>query len=106
VFPAAAFANSTISPVSLLGSWESKQPPRKIQFYIDNTFMVQSPDHVYFRGNWVLYSNRKPLFFVLDDKRRRPCTFLSFRNSLLEIKGHKALAGKWKKTNNAFKMNW
>lgn len=102
----AAFADSTISATQILGSWESKRPSRKLQFFIDNTFIVQFHEQTPVRGNWVLYKNKKPLLFVLDNNTRHSCLFVSYSKSLLKINGHKALAGSWGKTDNTIKMNW
>ncbi len=104
--PITLLADAIITPDRILGSWETKHPHRKLHFYIDGTFMVQFSGQSPARGNWVLYKNKKPLFFVLDNNKRRPCPFVSYRNSLLKIDGHEALAGSWEKVDNSIKMNW
>lgn len=104
--PMAAFAESTISATQMLGSWESKQPSRKLQFFIDNTFIIHFQEHAPVRGNWVLYKNKNPFLFVLDNNTRHACLFVSHDKSILKIDGHKALAGSWEKTDNTIKMNW
>ena len=106
LFITPCFAGPQISHTDILGVWESKDPERTVQFYIDNTFLIKTKTNQYHRGNWVLYSGKTPLFFIMVNNMRVPCFFLSLRDNRLTITGHEVLAGIWEKASNTIKMDW
>ncbi len=103
-----ALAGNSLTYGDIMGTWVSEPPGKILHCYLDTTFLlrIDGPIPKYYRGNFILQSGRKPIFFIQLNNHRVLCPFVSLKKRLLTIGGETAVAGQWRKKDNNYRGNW